>query len=80
MISTITLNPSIDKTIYVSKLAANDTNRVLNVETDAGGKGINCARMLKRLGAETRVVTLLGGKPGDYVASVLRREVSGPNH
>ena len=44
MISTITLNPSIDKTIYVSKLVPNDTNRVLNVEIDAGGKGINCSQ------------------------------------
>jgi len=74
MISTITLNPSIDKTIYIPKLLPNDTNRVLSVEIDAGGKGINCSRMLKRLGAETRVVALLGGKSGDYVASVLRKE------
>ena len=74
MITTITLNPSIDKTIYVSKLTPNETNRVLNVEIDAGGKGINCSRMLQRLGAQTRVVALLGGKTGDYVASVLRRD------
>lgn len=74
MITTITLNPSIDKTIYISKYIPNDTNRVLNVEVDAGGKGINCSRMLKRMGVETTAVALLGGNTGHYVTSVLERE------
>lgn len=74
MISTVTLNPSIDKTVYVSKLVQNDTNRITRVETDAGGKGVNCSRMLKRLGADTQVVTLLGGSAGEYIRTVLKRE------
>lgn len=74
MITTITLNPTIDKTVYITKLAANDTNRVTRVEIDAGGKGINCSRMLKRLGAETTVVAFLGGTTGDFVATVLDKE------
>lgn len=71
MISTITLNPSIDKTIYVNKLACNDTNRITKVETDAGGKGINCSRMLAELGAETKALAFLGGTNGQYVRFVL---------
>ena len=74
MISTVTLNPTVDKTVYVNKLVPNDTNRVIRVELDAGGKGINCSRMLARLGAETRAVTFLGGKTGDFVLSVLEKE------
>ncbi len=74
MITTVTLNPSIDKTIYIPKLIPNDTNRVINIEIDAGGKGINCSRMLRRLGVETTVVAMLGGKSGDFVASVLKNE------
>ncbi len=74
MISTITLNPSLDKTIYVNKLVANDTNRVLKEEIDAGGKGVNCSRMLHELGASTQVITFLGGKTGDFIAGVLDRE------
>lgn len=74
MITTITLNPTIDKTVYVAKLAPNDTNRVTRVEIDAGGKGINCSRMLNRLGAETMVVAFLGGTTGDFVATVLDKE------
>lgn len=74
MISTITLNPAVDKTVYITKLAPNDTNRVLKVETDAGGKGINCSRMLKRLGAETEIVAFLGGKTGEFIRTVLHKE------
>jgi 1-phosphofructokinase family hexose kinase len=74
MISTITLNPSIDKTVYVTKLQQNDTNRIIKVEMDAGGKGVNCSRMLKRLGCETQIVTLLGGDSGEFIKTVLNRE------
>ncbi len=74
MITTVTLNPALDKTVYVPKLLCNDTNRLSSVETDAGGKGINCSRMLHRLGAETSVVAFLGGKPGDFIEHVLSKE------
>jgi len=74
MISTITLNPSLDKTVYVSKLVCNDTNRIAKVEVDAGGKGINCSRMLRELGAETKALALLGGETGDYIRFVLERD------
>ncbi len=74
MISTVTLNPTVDKTVYVTRLSPNDTNRVLRVETDAGGKGINCSRMLKRLGCDTRVITFIGGNTGDFVRAILERE------
>ncbi len=74
MITTVTLNPAVDKTVYVNKLTPHDTNRILRVETDAGGKGINCARMLKRLGAETAAVAFLGGATGDFVEAVLAKE------
>jgi len=74
MISTITLNPAVDKTVYISKLMPYETNRVLRVETDAGGKGINCSRMLKRLGAETLAVAFLGGTTGEFVRAILDKE------
>lgn len=74
MITTITLNPALDKTVYIEKLAPNDTNRVSSVETDAGGKGINCSRMLARLGSETSVVAFIGGKTGALIETVLAKE------
>jgi 1-phosphofructokinase family hexose kinase len=74
MITTVTLNPSVDKVVYLSKLVPHDTNRILRVEIDAGGKGINCARMLKRLGADVVALAFLGGMTGDFVAAVLAKE------
>ena len=74
MISTVTLNPALDKTVHIAELLPNDTNRVTKVEVDAGGKGINCSRMLVELGAETRAITFLGGDSGDFIHMVLDRE------
>lgn len=74
MITTVTLNPALDKTIYVDRIHLNDSNRISKIEIDAGGKGINCSRMVKELGGETRVIAFLGGKTGDYIESVLRGE------
>ena len=80
MISTVTLNPSIDKTVYIEKLAPNDTNRITRIETDAGGKGINCSRMLKRLGIDANVVVFLGGSLGEYIRTTLSREGIAVSH
>ncbi len=74
MISTVTCNPSVDKTLYVPKIDVHDTNRITKVEVDAGGKGVNCSRMLKELGSMTTAVTFLGGKTGEFVKHTLRNE------
>jgi 1-phosphofructokinase family hexose kinase len=74
MILTITLNPSVDRTIFVDKLLPNDTNRVRKTETDAGGKGINVARVAAELGSEVLATGFLGGKPGLFVKHVLDLE------
>ena len=74
MITTVTLNPALDKTIHIAKLVPNDANRVIKLELDAGGKGINCSRMLHALGAQTRAIAFLGGKPGELIRMVLDKE------
>jgi len=74
MITTITLNPAVDKTVYVTKLSPNDTNRVTKVEVDAGGKGINCSRMIARLGGQSTAVAFLGGKTGEFIRVVLEKD------
>lgn len=71
MISTVTLNPAFDKSIYIDKLIPNDTNRIIKVETDAGGKGINASRVLKELGSETVALGFLGGDTGRFIEQVL---------
>lgn len=74
MISSITLNPCLDRTVYVDKLLCYDTNRIMKVEVDAGGKGINCSRMIRELGSETTALAFFGGEAGDYVKFVLDRQ------
>lgn len=74
MILTVTLNPSVDRAIYVKELKLGDTNRVDRTETDAGGKGINLSRVADELGAQTLATGFLGGGPGAFVMSVLKRE------
>lgn len=74
MILSITFNPSVDRSLFLKKLTPHDTNRVLRTETDAGGKGINVARVAVALGAKALATGFLGGGPGAYVRSVLDRE------
>jgi len=76
MILTVTLNPSVDRLIYVRKLVPHDTNRILRIEEDAGGKGVNVARVLRRLGVDTVATGFLGGRTGRYVLRELR-EIDG---
>lgn len=74
MILTITLNPSVDRAIYLDRLKLHDTNRVVKTATDAGGKGINLSRVADELGASTMAIGFLGGGPGGFVRSVLDHE------
>ena len=47
MIITVTLNPALDKTLEVQGFAKGKLNRVENISTAPGGKGINVSIKLK---------------------------------
>ena len=53
MITTLTLNPCIDKTLLVEDFSIEKTNRAEVLRVDLGGKGINVSRALTALGAKT---------------------------
>jgi 1-phosphofructokinase family hexose kinase len=74
VILSVTLNPSVDHTVYVRRLVPGDTNRISRLETDAGGKGINLARIVARLGGRAVATGFLGGSTGEFVQAVLRRQ------
>lgn len=60
MITTVCMNPSFDKTASVKALSAGTLNRLHDVRVDVGGKGINVAVVLKRLGVSVRCIGCLG--------------------
>lgn len=74
MILTITLNPSIDHTLFIDHFTVGDTNRIQRCETDAGGKGINLSRVAHKLGRSTLASGFIGGPAGAEVLHVLVRE------
>jgi 1-phosphofructokinase family hexose kinase len=74
MIVTVTLNPSVDRTVFVNGVNLNDSNRIIRAETDAGGKGVNVARIVKAMGAKTVALGFVAGGPGQFVRHVLDHE------
>ncbi|MCI1966904.1 MAG: 1-phosphofructokinase [Oscillospiraceae bacterium] len=71
-IITVTLNPSIDKTIAIEKLFPYGLNRVIHSRTDPGGKGINVARALKNFGINVSVTGLIAGRQGRLLMDALQ--------
>ncbi len=74
MIITVTMNPAIDKTVEIDHFCPGKLNRIGYPVTDAGGKGINVSKALKKLG-ETSIATGFLGKEGsDIILDALSAE------
>ncbi|MET7970863.1 1-phosphofructokinase family hexose kinase [Micromonospora sp. NPDC005305] len=71
MIVTVTLNPALDITHSVASLVPHSSHRVSDVGAQAGGKGINVARVLHTLGLPTVAVAFRGGPAGAAIAADL---------
>ena len=72
MIYTVTLNPAVDKTVYVDNFTLDAVNRASEVRTDAGGKGINVSKTIKAsFNGESRAVAILGGAAGSGIKHAL---------
>lgn len=61
VVVTVTLNPALDVTYHVPRLRVGATNRVVRVHVQAGGKGINVARVLHALGVPVLALAFAGG-------------------
>lgn len=57
---TVTLNPAIDRTVWVDRLRVGGTNRTAETRATIGGKGINVARTLARLGVPVIALGIAG--------------------
>ena len=60
MITTICLNPALDRTVTVDSLHPGQVNRIRTSRTDVGGKGVNVAVVCRRLGLEAQVIGCAG--------------------
>ncbi|RMD52690.1 MAG: 1-phosphofructokinase family hexose kinase [Nitrospirae bacterium] len=74
MIITVTLNPSIDRTIAVDDFAINSVRKGELMMCVPGGKGINVSRAVKALGGNTRALIITGGITGELIERKLREE------
>ncbi len=71
MILTVTPNPALDVTYTVPGFRPHTSHRVIETAAQAGGKGVNVARVLTALGRPARCVLPLGGPTGDAVRADL---------
>lgn len=72
MIITVTLNPAIDKTIYIEDFKKGEVNRLEYSVMDPGGKGINVSRVVKNLNCKTLALGFIGGKSGQFIEDSLK--------
>lgn len=64
MIVTLTVNPAIDRTISVDRLAFEDRAYINSSRESAGGRGINASRVIQSFGGQTLAVLISGGDTG----------------
>ena len=74
MIATITLNPTLDRTITVHGLNLDEANRWTNLHLYAGGKGIDVSRAVHEMGGKTIAYGFIGGETGRTVEILLDEE------
>lgn len=66
MIITVTLNPALDKTLYIDGFSEGMVNRTSKMRMDIGGKGINVSKVLRNLGIKSVCTGFLGRNLKDY--------------
>ncbi len=75
MIHTVTLNPAIDKLLFLKEFKKNITNRLQYSEDSLGGKGTHVSINLKSLGIENNALGIVHGNTGNEILLLL--EASG---
>ena len=74
MIITVTLNAALDKTLEVPNFTPGRRHRTVDQTTMPGGKGVNIARAIKRLGQPVIAAGLVGGATGTRIVEALSQE------
>lgn len=74
MIYTVTLNPSLDYVMQVDSLHTGELNRSGGEALIAGGKGINVATVLTRMGVEATALGFVAGDTGAMLTEWLKKD------
>lgn len=75
MITTVTLNVSVDKAYYIKGIVVPGTvARVQKCVNSAGGKGLNVSRIIDFCGEEVLATGFAGGFNGAYVEDMLKKD------
>ena len=73
MIYTVTLNPSLDRTLYFNQLSLGEVNRSIRTQINLGGKGVNVSLALDNLGIPNVPLGLAGGTTGEILVRGLAK-------
>lgn len=73
-IITLTVNPSLDKSIKFKGLVPEQKIRCQTPHYDAGGGGINVSKAISRLGGDSLCVFTSGGSSGKLLERLLHQE------
>ena len=74
MVYTITLNPALDRNIWIDKLRHDESNRIRQEKRYAAGKGIDVSRVLTTLGIRNQALGFAGGYHGEELEGRLINE------
>jgi 6-phosphofructokinase 2 len=68
---TLTLNPAVDLASTAENVVPTHKIRTFNEQVDAGGGGINVARVIRALGGEALALIMTGGATGRLIEELL---------
>lgn len=74
MIYTITLNPALDRTLWIERIRDDVSNRILEEHSFAGGKSIDVSKVLKNFGVDNIALGFVGGFAGRELEGRLLNE------
>lgn len=72
MILTLTVNPAIDRTITVDRLAFEDRTYITSSRESAGGRGINASLVIHSFGGQTKAIVPAGGESGTHFKDLVK--------
>lgn len=73
-ITTLTINPSLDKSTHFTGLIAEQKIRCEKPRYDAGGGGINVSKAISKLGGKSTCIFTSGGSSGEMLEDLIAKE------